>query len=128
MKKTLLSIKEFLGKNKDWAICILIVILAIFGLVVRVNDLEEEKKSSYDSDWRYHHYSRSYNNNSNTNNTYAESVNSNNNSYNNSTSNDDPYGKEFYDDVDDFADDNAVEFGDGDEDDGWDDAYDYYEK
>ena len=27
---------------------------------------------------------------------------------------------------DDFADDNAEEFGDGDEDVGWDDAYDYY--
>lgn len=134
MKNELLKVKEFLGNNKEVLVCILIIVLAILGFVVRVNQVEEEKKSSYDSSWRNHHYSRSHSSGSSTNDNYVNQANSNNTNYNysNSSANnktvDDPYGKEFYDDADDFADDNAVEFGDGDEDDGWDDAYDYYEE
>ncbi len=111
----------FLKKKKDILLAIIIILLVIFGLAVRVNQIEEEKKSSYDSDWRYHQYRpRTYKTDINTDKTDVNQVGSNN------SSNDDPYGKQFYDDADDFSDDNAEEFGDGDEDDGWDDAYDYY--
>ena len=120
--------KKILEEKKEVVISIIIVILAIIGFAVRVNQVEEEKKSNYDSDWRYHHYSRSYTNNSNASDNSVNQVNSDNSYNNNSTVDDDPYGKELYDDVDDFADDNAAEFGDGDEDVGWDDAYDYYEE
>ena len=123
-----MKIENKFNNKKEIIITILIVVLAVFGLVVRVNQLEEENKSTYDSDWRYHQYRpRTYNTNSNPDNSYANQVNSNNSS-SNSTINDDPYGKQYYDDADDFADDNAEEFGDGDEDDGWDDAHDYYEE
>lgn len=119
---------NIINSKKEIILTILIVVLAIFGLVVRVNQLEEENKSTYDSDWRYHQYHpRTYNTNSNTDNSYANQVDSNNSS-SNSPINDDPYGKQYYYDADDFADDNAAEFGDGDEDDGWDDAHDYYEE
>lgn len=119
--------KKILEEKKEVIISIIIVILAIIGFAVRVNQVEE-KKSNYDSDWRYHHYSRSYANNTNANDNSVNQVDSDNSYNNNSTVDDDPYGKKFYDDADDFADDNAEEFGDGDEDDGWDDAYDYYEE
>lgn len=123
-----MKIENKFNNKKEIIITILIVVLAIFGLVVRVNQLEEENKSTYDSDWRYHQYHpRTYNTNSNTDNSYANQVGSNKSS-SDSTINDDPYGKQFYDDADDFADDNAAEFGDGDEDDGWDDAFGYYEE
>lgn len=113
-----MKVENKFNNKKEIIITILIVVLAIFGLVVRVNQLEEENKSTYDSDWRYHQYRpRTYNTNSNTDNSYANQVDSNNSSKN-STISDDPYGKQFYDDADDFADDNAEEFGDGNEDDG----------
>ena len=123
-----MKVENKFNNKKEIIITILIVVLAIFGLVVRVNQLEEENKSSYESGWRYYQYRpRTYNTNSNADNSYANQVNSNNSS-SNSKINDDPYGKQFYDDADDFADDNAAEFGDGDEDDGWDDAHDYYDE
>lgn len=125
-----MKINNNIKSKKEMAIIIIMVILAIFGFSVRMSEVAEKNKSSYDSDWRYHHYSRSYNTGTNADSSANElnSDNSYNHSAGDSNINDDSYGKQYYDDADDFADENAEEFGDGDEDDGWDDAYDYYEE
>ena len=118
---------QYIWTGRDFRKFIMLEVRCQKGIVVNVKIMNEEMYWRHGTDVPPDPYATGYVYTLEDNSLWGTNKSSSSSSKYHISYSDDPYDVRGYNDADDFADEWAEEFGDGDADEGWDDAYMYYE-